>query len=326
MDDETGFNVVPARYQGTGREKIDQIRDSMSDTEFAVYCRGTAMKYDGRDKGPEDAEKRRWYLEMADHVLRGASDPRRNRQGFAPYQRASMPEQLPEVRIALLDHGFVRFVEDWGGGDTRLPEAGIIEAARQSTQGNFRGWKRDRQLLQYLHEHKHSTPFEFAGMTLEIRAPIFVFREWHRHRTQSYSEMSARYSPLPDMSYMPTLERLMIGTGANKQAGTVSGAPVLTKEGAVAFQGTLADTYDSFEEDYQAALATGVPKELARCGMPVGRYSQMRATANLRNWLGFLTLRMDPAAQWEIRQYASAVHHLVTQRFPQTASLFTEPT
>lgn len=224
--------------------------------------------------------------------------------------------------IAVLDHGYVRFVEDWGRGDHGSPEAGIIEAARQSTQGAFRGWDSDAKLLEYLYRNAHSTPFEFCGMTLEVQAPIFVFREWHRHRTQSYSEMSARYSPLPDLYYLPTVERLMLTSGGNKQAGAIRGAEVLTEESARAFLEGLRNEYLSFEERYQAALTGGIPKEVARLGMPVGHYSRMRATANLRNWLAFLTLRMDSAAQWEIRQFANAVGSIVAERFPRTWGLF----
>ena len=227
------------------------------------------------------------------------------------------------MKIDILDHGFVRLVEDWGRGDSGIPEAGIIEAARQSTQGSFRGWDSDRKLLRYLHTNKHSTPFEFAGMVIEVRAPIFVFREWHRHRTQSYNEMSARYSPLPDLNYIPTVERIMLNANdSNKQAGAARGSSQITAGQALLFRRGLITTYQEFERDYQYALSAGVPKELARCGMPVGRYSQMRAATCLRNWLGFLTLRMDPAAQWEIRQYANAVHAIVLEKFPETGALF----
>ena len=226
------------------------------------------------------------------------------------------------LRLDVLDHGFVRLVETWGQGDAGLPEAGIIEAARQSTQGAFRGWDSDRNLLGYLHEHKHSTPFEFAGMVIEVRAPIFVFREWHRHRTQSYNEMSARYAPLPAMAYIPTVERLLMQADANRQAGAVKGTPPLISEEVRAFRDRLREQYESFEEDYAHSLAAGIPKEIARLGMPVGHYSQMRASANLRNWLGFLTLRLDPSAQWEIRQYAETVATLIRGNFPETAQLF----
>lgn len=332
MNDDTGFDHAPERYvTDTGREAIDLIRDSMSDQEFAIWCRGTALKYALRDgkKGETDPEKRAWYEQMARHVLTGeVPDPRHQRPDFEPYKRASLPEALPPREIPVLDHGFVRLIETWGGGDTRLPEAGIIEAARQSTQGAFRGWRRDVRLLRYLHEHKHATPFEFAGMVIEVRAPLFVFREWHRHRTQSYNEMSARYAPLPDLNYLPTWQEVYRRSherdAANRQAGVMDGAPAITEDQAQRFVAELAETYRAFESGYQWALAWGVPKELARCGMPVGRYSQMRASANLRNWLGFLTLRLDPAAQWEIRQYAQAVYVLVTESFPQTAALFAE--
>jgi thymidylate synthase (FAD) len=226
------------------------------------------------------------------------------------------------VKIDLLDHGFVRFVEAWGHGDSPdgEMEAGIIEAARQSTQGSFRGWEKDASLLAYLYNNKHSTPFEFAGMIIEVKAPIFVFREWHRHRTQSYNEMSARYAPLPAIDYIPTLERLMMNTG--KQGGALKDAPVLTEDAATEYRAWLGEHYSQCEESYQTALGLGVPKELARIHLPVGRYSQMRAQANLRNWLAFLTLRMDPAAQWEIRQYAMAVGDIIEQTFPRTYDLF----
>lgn len=182
----------------------------------------------------------------------------------------------------------------------------------------------DEKLLRFLYENKHSTPFEMAGLTIEVQAPIFVFREWHRHRTQSYSEMSARYTPLPDVNYIPTVERLMVNSKTNKQAGAVKGAEELTEANAVKFQNQLQDIYNRDELIYQWALAAGVPKELARVHLPVGRYSRMRASANLRNWLAFLTLRMAPGAQWEIRQYANAVGEVIKGGYPRTWELFAE--
>jgi thymidylate synthase (FAD) len=208
-----------------------------------------------------------------------------------------------------------------------VAEAGIIEAARQSTQGSFRGWDLDEKLLGYLFNSKpqHATPFEFAGMVIEVQAPIFVFREWHRHRTQSYNEMSARYSPLPDLNYVPSIERLMMpASTTNKQAGTVKGSEPLTVEVAENFQLHLIHIYNKQEEFYQLALKKGVPKELARAVLPVGRYSRMRASTNLRNWLAFLLLRNDPGAQWEIQQYARAVKTIIAQQFPRVHRLFVE--
>lgn len=226
----------------------------------------------------------------------------------------------------ILDHGYVNFVEKWGSDES------IIEAARMSTGKGFLGWgpkedgsAGDEKLLRFLYEHKHATPFEMGGVVIEVQAPIFVFREWHRHRTQSYNEMSARYTPLPDVNYLPSIERLMINASStNKQAGTVAGADQLTEDKAIAFRQGLVQSYEAAEELYQWALQAGVPKELARVHLPVGRYSKMRAQANLRNWLAFLTLRMDKGAQWEIRQYANAVSEIIAECFPRTYELFVE--
>lgn len=268
------------------------------------------------------------------------------------------------MKIKVLDHGYVEFVEAWGtghGGKSYIStsnidhEVGIIEAARQSTQGSFRGWEGsvcncsgldknfdikpgnhyadcayiknpgDARLLSYLYRNNHSTPFEFAGMVIEVQAPIFVFREWHRHRTQSYNEASARYSPLEPLYYLPSRERIMQSNSSNKQAGVAPGAKPIEDPGVASiWQGSIGKAYQAAELTYQALLSAGVPKEVARCVMPVGHYSKMRASANLRNWLAFMTLRCDPAAQWEIRQYADAVAQIISAIFPQTFQLWQE--
>jgi len=262
---------------------------------------------------------------------------------------------LSTDRVAVLDHGYLQLVESWGSDER------IIEAARMSTDGAFRGWgdprwtcqcgyilsaalfmatsavdrpscpkdpahvmsyeerPGDEKLLAYLYNHRHMSPFEMAGMIIEVQAPIFVVREWQRHRTQSYNELSARYAPLPDVNYVPSVERIMQSGGANKQA---SGTKPCSMSEAAAFRVALDHLYRRANNDYTTALESGIPKELARLVLPVGRYSRMRASANLRNWLQFLTLRTDPAAQWEIRQYALGVSNLIRQLFPRTHDLF----
>lgn len=182
----------------------------------------------------------------------------------------------------------------------------------------------DINLLRRLWLMKHASPFEMGGLVVEVQAPIMVFREWHRHRTQSYNEMSARYTPLPDLNYVPTVERLLINSKTNKQAGTIDGSEELTPESAERYRSSLKAMWHAQQRLYQAALKMGVPKELARLHLGVGRYSRMRAHTNLRNWLGFLTLRMDANAQWETRQYANAVGNLVSELFPRTWTLFAE--
>lgn len=257
----------------------------------------------------------------------------------------------------VLDHGYVNFIEHWGSDER------IIESARMSTDGSFRGWgpiqctnsveyldktyycrnghfrvddipnlvecsickgtgyiPGDEKLLKYLYTHSHMTPFEMAGLTIEVQAPIFVFREWHRHRTQSYNELSARYTPIPNLHYIPSVERLMMGGGPNKQAQGTGAA--MNEEVASAFRQYLEESYTLTNEIYEQALAQGIPKELARLVMPVGRYSRMRASANLRNWLAFMTLRCDSNAQWEIRQYAWEVAGIIEKLFPRTYQLW----
>ena len=262
-----------------------------------------------------------------------------------------MSKEMKKVQV--LDHGYLAVVETWGSDER------IIESARMSTGKGFIGWGReecracgdfptqpktpracpgdgrdgkhewyripgDEKLLSFLRENHHDTPFEFAGMVVEVQAPIFVFREWHRHRTQSYNEMSARYTPLPDVNYVPTGERLLINSKTNKQAGVVAGAEELTTEKAEWFRQRLVEVYAEDESLYQRALSWGVPKELARVHLPVGRYSRMRASANLRNWLGFATLRSAPSAQWEIQQYSDAILVMLREAFPRTLELFDE--
>ena len=228
------------------------------------------------------------------------------------------------MKIDLLDNGYIELIEVWGSDER------VIKSARMSTNKGFLGWGTpeapgDEKLLRYLWEHKHATPFEFAGAVFEIQAPIFVFREWHRHRTQSYNEMSARYTPLPNTNYIPTLDRVMTNAvGGNKQAGTAQGAASLDDMLAWNWRERLVEFYNRAETLYQLGLASGIPKELARLVIPVGRYSRMRASANLRNWMGFLTLRMDPHAQYEIRVYAQALAGLLQERFPKTMALFKE--
>lgn len=258
-------------------------------------------------------------------------------------------------RVVFLDHGYVELVESWGSDER------IIESARMSTGKNFNGWgplcvdcvantdgklldpqpaehtrctkcglgglmfNGDEKLLRFMFRNGHTSPFEFAGATFEIQAPISTFREWHRHRTQSYSEMSARYAPLPDRNYVPTVDRLFLNSGTrNKQAASAAGSEMLTRENAERWLRLLEESYAKSEEVYQIGLKIGVPKELARMCVPVGRYSRMRASANLLNWIRFLRLRKHSAAQFEIQEPAGIACELLGQVFPRTVDLFRE--
>jgi thymidylate synthase (FAD) len=221
-----------------------------------------------------------------------------------------------EPEVVFIRGGYMELV----GGRSRDAEV-TVPCYGCEGKGTIPG---DVSLLRRLWMFKHATPFEMGGIVLEVQAPIMVYREWHRHRTQSYNEMSARYTPLPDLNYVPSVERLLVNSKTNKQAGVIKGADELTVEGAEKYRAGLKTMWYLQQQFYVRSLKAGVPKELARIHLGVGRYSRMRASANLRNWLAFLTLRMDVAAQWEIRQYANAVGQIVAKLFPRTWELFAE--
>lgn len=189
-----------------------------------------------------------------------------------------------------------------------------------------KGEPRDLNLLEYLYSNKHSTPFEMGEVCIEVKAPIEVFRQWHRHRMQSYNEFSARYSQMPNEHYIPDISRMSgKGTG-NKQASTLKEMFDSKREGSKANSliDIIAMEQQGIYDNYENLLEAGVPKEVARINTPVSRYSKMRAKTDVRNWLGFLALRMEVGAQWEIRQYANAVATIVKELFPRTFELFLE--
>lgn len=246
------------------------------------------------------------------------------------------------MKISLLDHGYVEVI-DVLGSDQR-----IIEAARMSTDKGFLGWgpihpdsclasaygatiadctchdpkPGDENLLRYLYENKHASPFEFGELVIEVQAPIVVFREWQRHRTQSYNEMSARYTALPDLFYLPDIQRMMASKQSSMNKQSSDQAATFTEAQADSFRRALETSYRDARLRYELLLNAGVAREIARLVIPVAQYSRMRAKANLRNWLAFLTLRMDEKAQWEIRQYANVIGLIIAQHFPRTWNLF----
>ena len=220
------------------------------------------------------------------------------------------------MEVSVLDHGYCKLVEHWGSDER------IIESARMSTDGSFRGWESDDKLLSYLWKHKHYSPFEFPGFTVEVQAPIFVVREWHRHRTQSYNELSGRYTALPNLYYTPSVERLMAGRQSQKnKQGSEDG---FTEAEAILLRSEIIYAAEQARQRYDFLLERGLSRELARCIIPVNQYTKFRASANLRNWLHFLGLRLDRAAQVEIQEYAKAIGGFVQELFPRTYALFEE--
>jgi thymidylate synthase (FAD) len=205
--------------------------------------------------------------------------------------------------IDVLDHGFVRLVDHMGD------DLSIVRAARVSYDAAWRAGEdqgSDERLIRYLWKNHHTTPFEAVTFTFEVKAPIFVLRQWHRHRTWSYNELSARYRELPEEFYVPDPKNIGAQSEANKQGRTEPLSPEWAE-----VQHALITTacVDSFAI-YRDLLAVGVARELARSVLPVATYSHMFATVDLLNLLRFLTLRCDAHAQYEIRAYADAMREL----------------
>jgi thymidylate synthase (FAD) len=213
-------------------------------------------------------------------------------------------------KIDVLDHGFVRLVDRMGS------DLSIARAARVSYDAAWRAGEDqggDVKLIQYLWKHKHTTPFEAVSFTFEVHAPIFVFRQWHRHRTWSYNELSARYRPLPEMFYVPAPEHVGAQSTNNKQGRTLTDADIAFRAEEVEM---LRAACRSAFATYRNLLNTGWPRELARSVLPVNTYSHMFATVDLLNLLKFFTLRCDEHAQYEIRLYAQAMLDLVRPIVP----------
>lgn len=220
-------------------------------------------------------------------------------------------------KINVLDHGYVRLVDSMGG------DLSITRAARVSYDAAWRAGEdegSDAKLIRYLWRNRHTTPFEAVTLTFEIHAPIFVFRQWHRHRTWSFNELSARYRELPEEFYVPDAALIGVQSTNNKQGRDLTDAPDRTAETDL-----LRQQCESAFETYRSLLASGWPRELARSVLPVNTYSTMFATVDLLNLLKFLTLRCDPHAQHEIRVYAEAMRDMAATVAPIALAAWAQP-
>lgn len=213
--------------------------------------------------------------------------------------------------IEVLGRGFVRLVDHMGD------DLSIVRAARASYDAEPRHDGSDEKLIGYLMRNRHTSPFEAVTFTFEVKAPIFVLRQWHRHRTWSYNEVSARYTELPEEVYVPAIEQITTQSTSNKQMRTAETHP-RAADWAKLMAAHNAVTFDL----YRSMLGDGVPRELARSVLPVATYSRMFATVDLHNLFHFLRLRLHEHAQYEIRVYAEALLTLVESIAPVAAAHF----
>ncbi|OQY09758.1 MAG: thymidylate synthase (FAD) [Marinitoga sp. 4572_148] len=217
------------------------------------------------------------------------------------------------MEIKILDKGFVKLIDIFGS-DLRA-----VQAARVSYAGEMKGDERDKKLLFYLMEHKHHSPFEHQVFTFHIKTPIFIARQWMRHRIGSYNEISRRYtSKYAEEFYIP--DHIRNQDTKNKQGSFKNNDEKLSKENIKLIQ----DAYDYTYNIYEKLLSQGVAREMARMVLPVGQYTQFYWTVNTRSLMNFLNLRADSHAQWEIQQYAIALAKIFKERLPWTYEAFME--
>ena len=262
-------------------------------------------------------------------------------------QNVSMPDQLskektsmstPEIRkvdpespmvdvmggnarweTKVLDHGFVALVDSMPRlvPEGQTADQAIVQAARVSYGEGTKKVNEDRGLVRYLLRHRHTTPFEMVEFKFHVAMPIFIARQWIRHRTANVNEYSARYSIVPDCFYRPTLDNVRKQSTSNRQGGE---EPMDVKT-AESFLELLEDSEKLYGR-YLELTEKGVARELARAALPVSLYTQWYWKCDLHNLLHFLSLRMDPHAQQEIRVYAEAMYELIKPICPVACEAF----
>lgn len=208
-------------------------------------------------------------------------------------------------KIQVLDKGFMRLVDFMGG------DQGVVDAARVSYGGKSKGEEQDRRLINYLMKHKHETPFEHSVFKFHVSCPIFVMRQWIRHRVASYNEISYRYTEVKDEYYFPAKWRAQ--DAKNKQ-GSVAAPALDHGKLSAEFQAQV----DACVKTYHQLIEAGVAREMARMILPVNIYTEFYWTINARSLMNFITLRADKHAQWEIQKYGEAAARFFREKMPWT--------
>ena len=250
----------------------------------------------------------------------------RTREDWSRTRRLTVPglEEAMYAPVPVLESGFVRLV-DYMGGD-----ASVVQGARVSYGKGTRSVSDDRGLIRYLLRNRHTTPFELAVVKFHVRAPLFVTRQWFRHRTASINEYSARYSVLDREFYIPRPEDIGPQSADNKQGRSGGLAPEEAERVIAILREDAARCYDHYlellnEDEEGRVIDPDRPKiarELARMNLPVNVMTQFYWQINLWNLMHFLKLRADPHAQYEIRAYAEAMLRLVEAWVPLTFEAF----
>jgi len=240
--------------------------------------------------------------------------------------RATVPslEEILYKPLAALDHGFVRVI-DYMGDDTA-----IVQSARVSYGKGTKKISNDKGLIKYLMRHWHSTPFEMCEIKLHVKLPIFIARQWIRHRTANVNEYSARYSILDKEFYIPSVENLASQSQINKQGRAENLSPEEAEKVIELLKSDAEQTYRNYEvmlnENSDGETlddgSMGIARELARMNLTLNTYTQWYWKIDLNNLLHFLALRADAHAQYEIRVYADIILDIVKKWVPVTYEAF----
>ncbi|MDR0449822.1 MAG: FAD-dependent thymidylate synthase [Treponema sp.] len=222
-------------------------------------------------------------------------------------------EAVLDREYPVLDRGFVRLV-DYLGGDQR-----VVQAARVSYGEGTRSYREDAALIDYLLRHDHSSPFEQVVLTFHLKLPIFVARQWIRHRTARVNEISGRYSVMRNEFYVPHPEDVALQNGDNKQGRSAEAlCAAEAEEVRAALEAGQREAYG----DYSALVEQGIARELARINLPLSLYTEWYWQIDLHNLFHFLKLRLDTHAQKEIRLYAEVILDIARKVAPSCCDSF----
>jgi thymidylate synthase (FAD) len=220
---------------------------------------------------------------------------------------------IAEDAVRVLDHGFVR-LDDAMASDLSVVNGARVSFARRKVEMD----ESDEGLIRFLMRERHASPFEHSVFRFHVRTPIFVAREWFRHRWGSFNEFSMRYAKATDDFYVPEPEDVRTQVG---KPGAYSFEPVDDELGERTRE-ELREVYDQAFETYERLVEAGVARELARAVMPVGAYTEFFWTVNARALMNFVSLRAAEAAQREIRRYAEVVEQFFAAKMPVTHAAF----
>jgi thymidylate synthase (FAD) len=222
-------------------------------------------------------------------------------------------EAILDKIFKVLDKGFVRLI-DYLGGDSR-----IAQSARVSYGQGTKSVREDRTLIDYLMSHQHTSPFEQVILTFHCKMPIFIARQWIRHRTARINEISGRYSIMENEFYVPNPDQIKFQSKDNRQGRAEEEVPVKLRQKVL---NILINDQKSAYENYGKLIEDGIARELARINLPLSLYTQWYWQIDLNNLFHFLKLRLDYHAQWEIRQYGKAMAEITKAVAPMAYNAF----